>query len=231
MKKLLFIFLCAFVPTLMALDLLPLKGRINDYADLLTPSQERELNDYLASVEANTSSQMVFFSIPSLDGEILEEYSMRTAEAWKIGTKDQDNGLILVVAQAERKIRIEVGYGLESILSDGKCGSIIRQIMVPAFRSGDYYQGISESFKIMGAAIAGDSSAFTELEKENKEASPIAVWIGFITIFIFFSLIFRLGSRKGGRFYSSGGGWSSSSGSGFSGGGGSFGGGGASGSW
>lgn len=226
----------------------PLKGRVNDTAGVLEPDEERALENYLASVETSTSAQMVLLTIPSLEGDPLEDFSMRVAEAWKIGQKGADNGILLLVAVEDRAVRIEVGYGLEGTLPDGKCGTIIRQVIVPHFRNGNYYEGISGAFEVMGQAISGDPSQLKVMEaKEAKKTSGSGtIFIAFLLLFIILKIISPC--RKG-KWYSSrtGGGWrsfggggftsgrSSGSGSfgggGFSGGGGSFGGGGASGRW
>ncbi|MBM3296937.1 MAG: TPM domain-containing protein [Candidatus Aminicenantes bacterium] len=226
-----------------------LKGRVNDYAGVLKPEEERALENYLASVEASTSAQMVLLTVPSLEGDPLEDFSMRVVEAWKIGRKGQDNGLLLLVAVEDREVRIEVGYGLEGILPDGKCGTIIRQVIVPRFREGNYYEGINKAFEVMGQAVAGDPSQLKVLES-NESKSPGGPGALFIVLILLFIVLKIVSPCRKGRWYSSrsgdgwrpsGGGFSGgrSSGSsgfgggggGFSGGGGSFGGGGASGRW
>ena len=98
-----------------ALDVPKLKGRINDYAGILNSSEESQLESVLRKTEAKTSSQVVLLTIPSLEGENLEDYSIRVVEKWQIGQKEYDNGALLLVALAEKKVRIEVGYGLEHI--------------------------------------------------------------------------------------------------------------------
>ncbi len=242
-----FILSVSAVPAL-ALKVPPLKGRVNDYAGILKPDEERLLENYLASVETSTSAQMVLLTIRSLEGDPLEDFSMRVVETWKIGKKKADNGILLLVALEEREIRIEVGYGLESVLPDGKCGAIIRQVLVPQFRSGNYYEGISRAFQIMGQAVAGDPSQLKVLEShESKSGSGVGTF--FLALILFFLILKIISPCRKGRFYSSrgGSGWKPYSGGftgrgssgfgggfgggGFSGGGGSFGGGGASGRW
>ncbi|MBN2199494.1 MAG: TPM domain-containing protein [Candidatus Aminicenantes bacterium] len=233
------------------LDVPDLTGRVNDFAGILEPDEKRMLENYLASVEASTSAQMVLLTIPSLEGDPIEDVSLRVAEAWKLGRRDTDNGLLLLVAVEDREVRIEVGYGLEGVLPDGKCGTIIRQVIVPEFRNGNHYEGISKAFEVMGQTVAGDPSQLKVLES-HEEKSNSGVGTLFIVL-ILISIVLKIVSpcRKG-RWYSSrsGGGWQSfgsggftsggssgprsfggSSGGGFRGGGGSFGGGGASGRW
>ncbi len=235
--------------TLSALDVPRLEGRVNDYAGILDAGQKAELDSYLASVEQKTTAQFVLLTLKSLEGEPLEDYSMRVAEAWKIGQKGKDNGVILLVSMAEHAVRIEVGYGLEAVLPDGKAGTIIRQVIVPEFRSGNYYAGIRNAFQTMASVVGGDSSQVDELQKNEKSrgGAPSGLGCGFfIFLFILFIVLksvspckawksLSTGSR-GWTSHSGGGGWFSGGGfggggGGFSGGGGSFGGGGASGSW
>lgn len=231
--------------SLRALNVPQLQGRVNDYAGILNNGEKSQLESYLASVEDKTTAQLVLLTIKSLEGESLEDFSMRVAEAWKIGQKGKDNGVIMLVAVQEHAIRIEVGYGLEAVLPDGKCGTIIRQVIVPEFRGGNYYAGINSAFQTMAQVIGGDSSQIQELEKQDKSSAHSGG--GFSCAFLFFILImiivlkalspcrafrsFTSGSggwtsHSGGGFFSGGGG-----GGGFSGGGGGFGGGGASGGW
>ena len=123
-----------------------LRGRVNDYAKILTQEQSTALDAQLARLEQDTGHQVAVLTLPSLDGEDIEGFSIRVAENWKIGKKGFDNGLILIVAVNDRKLRLEVGYGLEGILPDLVANRIIRDYIVPLFRSGDFAAGIvSES--------------------------------------------------------------------------------------
>lgn len=235
----------------LGLDVPALMGRVNDYAGILEADEKRILENYLASVETSTSAQMVLLTVPSLEGDPVEDFSLRVAEAWKIGRKGADNGLLLLVAVEDREVRIEVGYGLEGALPDGKCGTIIRQVIVPEFRDGNYYEGINKAFEVMGQAIAGDPSQLKVLESHESE-SHSGVGTFFIVLILIFVVLKIVSPCRKGRWYSSrtGDGWRSfgsggftggrssgsrsfggSSGGGFRGGGGSFGGGGASGRW
>ena len=110
---------------LFALEVPPLKGRVNDYAGMLSSYTGRQLDGILRDLEKSDSTQIVVVIIPSLDGEVLEEFSIKLAEQWKIGQKGLDNGAILLIAKKERNIRIEVGYGLEGTLTDLMAGRII----------------------------------------------------------------------------------------------------------
>jgi len=126
----------------LALDVPPLRGRINDYAGLIPAERARALEERLARFEADTGHQIAVLTIPSLKGDSLEDFSIRVAESWKIGKKGFDNGVILLIARDDRKLRIEVGYGLEGVMPDAIASRIIREIITPRFRSGDYAGGI-----------------------------------------------------------------------------------------
>jgi len=230
---------------LFGLEVPALKGRVNDYARILEPDQATALENNLAAIESSTTAQFALLTIPSLEGEPLEDFSLQVVEAWKLGQKGKDNGLLMLVAVEDRAVRIEVGYGLEGTLPDGKCGTIIRQVIVPEFRKGNYYTGISKAFQVMGQALAGDPSQIKLLEsREAEKGHSSGLGTFFIVLILFFLVAKILSPCRKGRWYSSrpGGGWRSfgtggfsggggGSPGGFSGGGGSFGGGGASGRW
>jgi uncharacterized protein len=144
------LFLCGvallLAPTILslalALDVPPLRGRVNDYAGLIPADRALALEQRLARFEHDTGHQIVVLTIPSLKGESLEDFSIRVADAWKIGKKGFDNGAILLIARDDRKLRIEVGYGLEGVMPDAIASRIIREVITPSFRSGDFAGGI-----------------------------------------------------------------------------------------
>ncbi|MDR1997527.1 MAG: TPM domain-containing protein [Candidatus Margulisbacteria bacterium] len=119
-----------------------LTARVNDTAGLLTAGERQELENLLAAYEAGTAGQMVLLTIDSLEGESLESYSMQVVEQWQPGQKNRDNGVLLLIVKADRRARIEVGYGLEPVLTDVFCGQALDQFLLPAFREGAYYAGI-----------------------------------------------------------------------------------------
>ncbi len=135
--------LCCCTLPLAALEVPPLSAPVIDQAGLLSADEAQQLNDLLLNYETETSNQFAVLIIPSLDGEDLESYSILVAEAWALGEADKDNGLLLLVALAERRLRIEVGFGLEGVLTDAFCGRIIDHTIVPYFKSEQYFQGIS----------------------------------------------------------------------------------------
>ncbi len=121
-----------------ALDVPKLQGYVNDYATMISPPVRAELNNELRAFEQIDSTQIVILTVPSLEGEALEDFSIKVAEAWKIGQKNKDNGVILLVAKQDRKIRIEVGRGLEGRLTDLMSGRIIDLVMKPRFKRGRF---------------------------------------------------------------------------------------------
>ncbi len=243
-----------FALPVIALDV-PLASplRVNDYARVLTIEQRRAIDSGLAAYEKATSHQIVVAIFPSLEVENLEAYSMRLAEAWKVGQAGKDNGVIVVVFLQDRKIRIEVGYGLEGALPDAVCKRIIDEEIAPRFRQQDYFGGLSAALVRIGATIGPPALAIAMPrplpEPASRAVSPprlrpretvfeavmfTAIMIAFILAVILIPF-FILRSARRGRGWSSGGSRryrsSRSSSRGYRGGGGRFGGGGASGGW
>lgn len=216
-----------------------LRNWATDFTNTLAPQELQNLNFRLKAYEDTTSNQLVSLMISTLDGYPLEEYSYSVAEKNKIGTKEKSNGTLLLVVKNDRKMRIEVGYGLEGVLPDALTSSIIRNEIAPYFRRNEYYAGITSGINAIIAAIGGE---YKSDYREDSGGNGVSSFIIFVIIFIILMTIvpkFRRFSGHGGYTYR-GGGWGSggfgggsSSGSfgGFSGGGGSFGGGGSSGSW
>ncbi|MFO7460439.1 MAG: TPM domain-containing protein, partial [Desulfatiglandales bacterium] len=134
--------LVVLVQGAVALDVPPLRARVNDYAGMLTQGVVRQVDLLLKDLEERDSTQIVVLTVSSLEGEALEDFSMRVAEQWRVGHKGLDNGAILLIAQADRKVRIEVGYGLEGRLTDLQAGRIIRGVIVPEFQAGRFDQGV-----------------------------------------------------------------------------------------
>ena len=124
-----------------ALDVPKLQGHVNDYANMISPSAKAGLEKELKSFEQTDSTQIVILTIPSLEGEVIEEFSIKAAEAWKVGQKGKDNGIIITVAKQEKKIRVEVGRGLEGKLTDLAAGRIVDLVIKPKFKRGDFDGG------------------------------------------------------------------------------------------
>lgn len=140
-----------------ALDVPPLRNRrVNDDANIIPAETRQRLEQKLADFEQRTTNQIAVLTVESLEGDPIEDFSLRVAEAWKLGQADKDNGVLLVVSEADRRMRIEVGYGLEPVLTDLETSIIQRERMVPAFRQGDYGGGIEAGVDAVMAAIEGE---------------------------------------------------------------------------
>lgn len=159
-----------------------LAGRVNDNAGLLTPETVAALDALLKAHEDSTTNQVAVLTVTSLEGEPLEQYSLRVAQAWKLGRRGTDNGVLLLVAKDEREVRIEVGNGLEGSLPDILCGRIIRNEIVPRFRRNDYDGGIRSGVEGILAAIGGEYRA----EDIRTERPPLwaAVLGGLVFILV-----------------------------------------------
>ncbi|MGB5702017.1 MAG: TPM domain-containing protein [Polyangiales bacterium] len=144
--------------TVLALDVPRLGGRVNDYAGLLSPATEAEIGQRLEALEQDTGTQVVVLTVESLEGEQLEEYSLWVAETWALGRADQDDGALLLIAKNDRKMRIEVGYGLEPTLTDIMSKRILDQILRPRFRSGDFDGGVLGAVDAIDGLVRGTST-------------------------------------------------------------------------
>lgn len=137
---------------------LALTGRVVDAAGLLSDAEERILTAKLAALEAHDGAQFVVVTTPSLRGEDINSYSINLARTWGLGSKDRNDGLMLLVAPNERRLRIEVGRGLEKTLPDELCGQIIRDVITPRFRQGDMARGIDAGVDALIAATRAKSN-------------------------------------------------------------------------
>jgi uncharacterized protein len=246
MKKFFLLLIIPFIFLKAQSDYPVLEKYATDLTNTLSGSEIGDLNSTLKSFDDSTSNQIVFLMIPSLNGGSLEDFTVQTALKNKIGSKKNNNGVLFFVAKDDRKMRIEVGYGLEGPLPDALASSILRNEVKPFFKQDDYYGGITAGLNAIIAATKGEYKA--DKKDKNGKGKSFPFFFIAMLIFIIFS-IFRRGGGKGGgggllpwiilgSLGSSGrgsGGWGSGGGSGgfggFSGGGGSFGGGGSSGSW
>jgi len=143
------------------------KGHINDYANLFSTEASQLLEERLINFEKETSNQIVIVTFKSLEDESLEDFSIKLAQKWKIGTKEHDNGVIILIFKKEHKIRIEVGYGLEGILPDALCDRIIRHEIVPYFKTGNFSQGIINGIDVVISAIKGEYKADEKYAKKE----------------------------------------------------------------
>ena len=236
----------------------PLTGRVVDAANLLSPAAEQKLDGELAALEQKTGHQLVVATLPDLQGYEIAGYGYQLGRAWRIGRSGPDDGAILIVAAKERAVRIEVGYGLEPVLTDALSSLIIQRRIVPAFKAGRMEQGIVDGAAAIAAQIGlpADEAKAAAAAAEQPQVRivhpgrgggiPIVVVV-FVLFWVVTGVMRAFGGRRrfgggGGLWWllpmllsgsgrGGGGGWSGGGGGGFSGGGGSFGGGGASGRW
>jgi uncharacterized protein len=240
-----------------ALDVPPTPTQwFTDKAGFVDASQAEALNQKLKAFEQQSGAQLLIYIFPSLENEILEDFTVRCAERWKVGNKKYDNGLILFVFAKERKIRIEAGYGLEPTVTDAFSSDVIRNEIAPNFKQGNYAGGLNAGADALMARISGKNAPVAPLHPQGSRAGNrpstsfgCADFVIFALIIIVILIVVRAlprtggcggcfwpmmflgggGRTFGGGGWSGGGGWGG--GGGFSGGGGSFGGGGASGGW
>ncbi|MEC9345999.1 MAG: TPM domain-containing protein [Pseudomonadota bacterium] len=234
--------LAAFVAVAaQALDFPRLTGRVVDGADILSTGTERDLTAALAAHETETSNQVVVVTLPSLQGTDIADFGYRLGREWGIGQKGRDNGVLLIVAPVERKVRIEVGYGLEGALTDATAKMIIERQIIPAFKGGDFDGGVRAGTQailqaIKGEWTAGDKAVRPKDRPLNWLAVALMLPVVLFALFASFAAAHHDGSRyhlRQKRFHRRFGVWpgGGSRGGGFSGGGGGFGGGGSSGGW
>jgi uncharacterized protein len=242
-------FLCLLLPATAAPKFPALTGRVVDDANILSSQTKADLNTTLAALEQKTSRQLVVVTIPSLGGYEISDYGYQLGRAWGIGQKSLNNGILFIVAPTEHKTRIEVGYGLEPIVTDALSSVIIQTQVLPPFRKGDFNAGVeagsdaliqqlsletSEAEKRAAAAAQQAAQGGGNQQQHPFSAIIALLFIAFVFVRVFggwgfLPFLFMGGGRGGGGTNwssgsDSGGGWSG-------GGGGNFGGGGSSGSW
>ncbi|PSJ36701.1 TPM domain-containing protein [Allosphingosinicella deserti] len=232
-----------------------LTGRVVDQAGLLDPAQEQALTGKLEALERTTSRQLVVVTVPDLQGYSIEDVGFKLGETWKLGDKEADNGAILLIAPAEKKMRIEVGDGLEPILTDAFSGRVIRDIIRPRFQQGDFPGGIDAGADALIAQLqappeAAERAAMEAQQQQQQQQQSGArsggggggsiltlIFWGFILLFVILPML--SGGRRGRRHRRrggggvwiwgpglGGGGWGGGGGSSWGGGGGGWGGGG-----
>jgi uncharacterized protein len=232
----------------------PLTGRVVDNAHILSPQATQKLDADLAGLEAKTGHQLVVATIPDLQGYDIADYGYQLGRTWGIGQKGKNDGAVFIVAPNDRKVRIEVGYGLEPVLTDALSSIILQTKVLPRFRQGQMEQGVVDGVEavIQQLALPDEEAkanvaqaAQTQAKAQQGGGFPFGLIIPIIFIvWVLMSLLGGFGGRRGGAgglwwllpMMMSGGGrgrgdWGGGGGGGFSGGGGSFGGGGSSGSW
>ncbi|HWQ87389.1 TPM domain-containing protein, partial [Brevundimonas sp.] len=178
----------------------PLNGRVIDHGDLISAAREQALADKLAALERDTTDQVVVVTVPDLQGYEIEEYGYQLGRAWGIGQADKNNGVLLIIAPNERKVRIEVGYGLEGILTDALSALIIQNDILPSFKEGFYERGIEQGVDAIDRQLRLDpaeAQARAAAAERPKSSPPIG--IAAIIALIFILLMLRLIGGGGGR--------------------------------
>lgn len=153
-----------------AIDVPYLTGRVVDNAEILQPATRERLTNDLRALEARSTHQVAVLTVPTLGGESVEDFAVRVFEAWKLGQKGKDNGVLVVVVPNDRRMRIEVGYGLEGTLTDALAARIIRERMTPAFKAGDYDRGVSEGVTAIVTVLDGGALAASASSGVSGEA-------------------------------------------------------------
>ena len=240
--------LCLFVSIALAAFSFPqLAGRVTDQANIISGPAKASIEAKLQNLEDKSSIQLVVATVSSLEGGDIESYANGLFRAWKLGLAKKNNGVLFLIAPNERKMRIEVGYGLEGVLTDAVSSVIIRSAVAPRFQAGDFSGGIERGVDAIIDVLSSDTSEWTKRAAEQSmsetidQLAPIILFLLFMFIMIYMSRNAR-GGRGGGPmiFLPPGGGFGGGGGGfvgggfdggGFSGGGGSSGGGGASGDW
>jgi uncharacterized protein len=240
--------------TALARNVPPLVAHVNDTADMLSPAAEQALEQKLTAYEQKSQHQFALLTIDSLEGDAIEEFSMRVVEAWKLGRKGKDDGLLLLIAKADHKLRIEVGYGLEGDVTDAFSAQVRRNVLTPALRADQAEQGIDRAFDVLMKKAGGEvvpESAVAPPRSPRRPPITGMIFLGLVLLLFGLPVLLplisgRVGTRRNGFFtgggfggggFGGGGGWGGGGfgggggGGGFGGGGGGFGGGGSSGSW
>ncbi|MBA4804470.1 MAG: TPM domain-containing protein [Brevundimonas sp.] len=180
----------------------PLTGRVVDEARLLSPAKEAELSARLERLEQDTTDQLVVVTVPDLQGYAIEDYGYRLGRAWGIGQAGEDNGVLLIVAPTERKVRIEVGYGLEPVLTDALSAMIIHEQILPAFRDGYFERGIEQGVSAIEAQLRLDpaeAQARAAAAERPEAGAPIGPIVFVAAVFLFMALALMGGLAGRGR--------------------------------
>ncbi len=241
MKRIILVILIIFVQQFVAAQEFPtLKSYATDFSGTLSSSELSIIENDLRTFDDSTSTQIALLMVNTLDGYPIEMFAYEVASRNKIGTKN-NNGILVCIALQDRKIRIEVGYGLEGSLTDALSSSIIRNEIGPYFKKGEYYSGVKAGLNAIKLAVKGEYKRDDRGDNTDDVDFKFFGYIIMIIIYILFSILRRgkriisvggFGTGISGGSFGGGSSWGGGSGfGGFSGGGGSFGGGGSSGSW
>ena len=161
-----------------------LGGRVNDLAGMIDDASQAQMETALEQLETDTGSQLVVLTVPNLEGAVLEDYTLEVASTWQLGRKGTDDGVLVLVAKEERRIRIEVGYGLEGAIPDVTAKRIIDGLMTPRFREGNFTGGITEATEALAGLIRGEAVELPEAQSyQNFDDAPLSAKLMGISIF------------------------------------------------
>jgi len=172
-----------------------LTGRVVDGAGLLGAADKAQIEQKLAALEDKSSDQLVVVTLPGLQGYAIEDFGVRLGRHWQIGQKDKNNGVLLIVAPKERKVRIEVGYGLEGVLTDTLAGNIVHNRILPLFRSGNMSRGIVTGVNDIVETLMGDAKAVAERAKGKRRSKTDNNWFDLIVVGVWLMMFFGMMSR------------------------------------
>lgn len=191
---LLILILCCCSPfAAYGLEVPKLQGYVNDYAGMISPPAKLKIEEALKAFDQSDSTQIVILTVPSLEGETVEEFATKVGEAWKIGKKGKDNGVLFIVSKQERKIRIEVGYGLEGRLTDLTAGRIIDLVIKPRFKQEDYDGGFIAGVSSLIDATRGEFRGEPRSARRGKRS--ISPFLSILLFFGIFTLMMGSASR------------------------------------
>jgi uncharacterized protein len=180
-----------------ALEVPQYQGYVTDLAVMISPAERQRLEQMLFAFEQSDSTQIAVLTIPSLEGDSLENFSIRTVEAWKIGQKNKDNGVLLLVSKSDRKVRIEVGRGLEGVLTDLLAGRIVDQVITPRFKTGQIDEGFAAGISAIIDATRGEFQGTGQEPRGRRNGNQSSLFNYLIFFAILVGFVGRLSKPAG----------------------------------